>query len=150
MSNAIQITEGVQQSWYNNHQIVAYKLTNVTPTSLNDWSDYVIAALEACSKDKPYLAIHDISQPGLGLLFSTAVRNDIFNIGIIPKANEKVQSIVKANPDWQLRLGLVLSASLSGRLARILFQKNSPDSQVQFKAFFYRDPALEWLIESSN
>ena len=150
MSNAIEIISGVQQSLHNDQQIVEYKLTAVTSTSLNDWSDYVVASLETWPKDKPYLVIHDISQSGLGLLFSTAVKNDIFNIGIVPKAHEKVQAIAKINPDWQLRLALVVSASLSGRLARILFQKNSPQNQVQFKAFFYRDPALEWLVESSN
>lgn len=150
MSNAIEIISGVQQNWHNNNQIVEYKLTAVTSTSLNDWSDYVVASLETWSKDKPYLVIHDISQSGLGLLFSSAVGNDIFNVGILPSAHEKIQSIAKANPDWQLRLGLVVSASLSGRLARVLFQKNNPQNQIQFKAFFYRDPALEWLIESSN
>jgi len=150
MSNAIEIIAGVQQCWHNNQQVVEYKLTSVTSTSLNDWSDYVIASLETWPKDKPYLVIHEISQPGLGLLFSTAVKNDIFNIGIVPKAHEKINTIIKTNPDWQLRLALIVSASLSGRLARILFQKNNPQNQIQFKAFFYRDPALEWLIKSSN
>lgn len=150
MSNAIEITTGIQQSWHIDQQIVEYKLTAVNPTSLNDWSDYVVESLETWPKDKPYLVIHDISQSGLGLLFSSAVQNDIFNIGIVPKAHGKVQSLIEANPEWQLRLGLVVSSSLSGRLARVLFKKNNPQSQFQFKAFFYRDPALEWLINSSN
>lgn len=150
MSQMIEITEGVQQSWHYQQQIVSYKLTSVTPSSLSEWSDYVVDALEASPKDQPYLAIHDISQSGLGLLFSTAVQNDIFNIGVLPTAKEKIESLIKANPDWQLRLALIVSASLSGRLARVLFQKNDPQDQVQFKAFFYHEPAVEWLIESSN
>ena len=150
MANTIEITEGVQQNWLSDQQVLSYTLTSVTSTSLNNWSDYVVASLKTWSKDKPYLVIHDISQSGLGLLFSTAVQNDIFNIGIVPKAHSKVQSMIQANPEWQLRLALVVSASLSGRLARILFQKNNPQNQFQFKAFFYRDPALEWLTQSSN
>lgn len=150
MSNTIEIADGVQQSWHNNQQIVSYKLTSVTTTSLADWSDYVVNSLETWSKDKPYLAVHDISQSGLGLLYSTAVENEIFNLGILPRAKGKINHILESNPDWQLRLALVVSASLSGRLARVLFQKNDPENQIQFKAFFYTDPAIEWLANSIN
>ncbi len=150
MTNPIDVATGVQLSWHYNQQIAIYKLNAITSTSLQEWSDYVISLLEESPKDKPYLVAHDISQSGLGLLYSTAVSNDIFNIGILPETRDKVESILNANPEWQVRLGLIVSASLSGRLARVLFQKNDPNSQIQFKAFFYQDPAIEWLIGTTT
>lgn len=148
MSTGFEVVSGVAQHWHQENQIVTYKLSSVSPTTLQEWSDVIIASLDTWSKDKPYLAIHDISQSGLGLLFASAVQNEIFNVGILPPAQPAIDALCKANPDWQIRLAVIVSSSLSGRLARVLFQKSKPESQIQFKAFFYEEPALKWLNES--
>ena len=148
MSSSFEVINGVKLHKYHNDQILSYTLTSATENTLSDLSHYVIDSLQALPKDKPYLVVHDISQAGIGLLFATAVQNEIFNIGILPSAQEKIQSLIDANPDWQIRLALIVSASLSGRLARVLFQSNDPADQMQFKAFFSKEPALSWLIES--
>lgn len=142
-----EIANGITREWLHDRQVVSYQVNSVSVKAINAWSVLAIEALESWPKDSPYRAIHDISQPGIGLLFLTAVDSDLFNIGVVREARQRVQEIVESRPDWQLSLAIVVSASLSGRLTKLLYQQGQPDSQLQVKAFFHRSAAVKWLDE---
>jgi len=142
-----EIATGITREWLYEGRIVSYTANSVSVASVNAWSDTALETLETWPEDQPYLAMHDVSQPGIGLLFLTAVESDIFNIGVVPSARQRVQEIVDSRPDWQLALAIVVSASLSGRMTKLLFQQAQPGSRIQVKAFFHRSAALKWLDE---
>lgn len=136
---------GISREWVLDNQVIVYTLHSPQMATLAAWSEEALATLNAWPKDKPYLAVHNISQAGLGLLYCSAVEQDIFNIGVLPQARKQVNAILAANPDWQVALGLVVSGSVTGHLAKILYRQLTHETQIQSKAFLYSDLALNWL-----
>ncbi|MBL8132291.1 MAG: hypothetical protein JNL42_10575 [Anaerolineae bacterium] len=129
-------------------RVIAYTVSSVSRAAINQWSSIAVQTLQDWPKDRPYLALHDISKPGIGLLYAASVDNDIFNVGIVPAARPRIQEeILKPNPGWSLALALVVSPSLSGRFARLLFHDASQETSIQQKAYFDRSSALAWLAK---
>lgn len=141
----VEVFPGVTYERLHDNRSIIYTVESARAAAFSAWSDTTLEILEAWPKDKPYLAVHDISHPGLGLLYCTAVQDDIFNICVLPQARERIEAMFDAYPDWKIALAVVVSSSLSGRLARLLFREDLPEARVQTKAFFYRDPAMNWL-----
>ena len=140
-----EIAPGVLRDSVHDNRVLVYRVENVTMSALSVWSDIATQTIQDWPKDRPYLAIHDLSHPGVGLLFSTAVGGDIFNMGVLPNARKRISEVIRANPNWQLALAIVVSPSLSGRMAKLIFHKEPSDLQLPEKAFFSVSSALEWL-----
>jgi hypothetical protein len=140
-----EIAPGVLREFTLDSRVLVYKVQRVTMNSLMAWSTCAIQTLEEWPKDRPYLVVHDLSHPGVGLLFSTAVGGEIFNMGVLPNTRKRIDEIIQANPNWQLAFAIVVSPSLSGRMAKLIIHKKSSNLQLQEKAFFTLASALEWL-----
>ena len=140
-----EIAPGILRDTVLDDRVLVYRVQNVTMSGLSIWGDIATRTIQEWPKDRPYLVAHDLSHPGVGLLFSTAVGGDIFNMGVIPNAHKRVDEIIRANPNWQLAFAVVVSPSLSGRMAKLIFHREPSDLQVQEKAFFSLSSALEWL-----
>ena len=136
---------GISREWVAEERVIVYTLQSPQMTTLAAWSEDALATFEAWPKDMPYLAVHNISQSGLGLLYCAAVENDIFNIGVLPQARKRVSATLAAHPGWPVALGVVVSGSLTGHLAKILYRQNNQEAPFQTKAFLYRDMAVNWL-----
>lgn len=137
---------GVTCEWFHNNHIVVYTLHDPRKSVLAAWSSAVLDMLESWPQDKPYLAVHDISRSGVGLLYCAAVADDIFNIGVVPEARPQIDEMITARPNWQVGLSVVLAGSLSGRLSKLLMKSGADDNRVQSRAFFFRDKAIDSLI----
>jgi hypothetical protein len=144
-----EIFPGLTREWLFNERVVSYTLYSPQKAALLAWSESVLTTLERWPREKPYLAIHDISQSGIGLFYCAAVKNDIFNIGVIPEARQRVDEILTNDPEWHLSLALVVSGSLSGQLSKLLFNESSKKQQFHSKAFFFSDMAQNWLVNST-
>ncbi|MCA9905860.1 MAG: hypothetical protein KC547_18520 [Anaerolineae bacterium] len=131
-------------------QILTYTLHSPARATLVEWSNVVLESLENWPKDKPYLAVHDISQPGIGMLFCSAVNNDIFQLAVLPETKARIDVLLGAHPDWTVALAVVVSGSLSGHLSKVLFARAQTDAAYATKAFFHKDIALRWLTEHAN
>jgi len=142
------IYPGLTREWLFNGQVVSYTLFSPQKATLLAWSESVLTTLEGWPREKPYLAIHDISQSGIGLFYCAAVKNDIFNVGVIPEARKRVDEILAKAPEWQISLALVVSGSLSGQLSKLLFNESSEKQRFHSKAFFFSDMAESWLVNS--
>lgn len=142
----MQTVSDITHEWLHHNQIISYTLKSARMSSIAKWSDLSLEVLRDWPKDRPYLALHDISQSGIGVLYLAAVNYDVFNIGVVPKAREQVESIVKAHSSWNLALAVVVSPSLSGQMAKLQFAPQYSGSvDIQAKAFFYHSAALKWL-----
>lgn len=136
---------GISREWVAEERVIVYTLQSPQMATLAAWSEAALATFEAWPKDKPYLAVHNISQPGIGLLYCAAVDNDIFNIGVLPQARKRISATLAAHPGWPVALGVVVSGSLTGHLAKILYRQNPQEVHFQTKAFLYRDMAVNWV-----
>ncbi len=128
--------------------IIAYTLSSAQTTTISAWSDLAVKKLKTWPQDRPYLALHDLSSPGVGLLYLTAVEFDPFNIGVTPGGRRAVHDLLAARPGWSVVLALVVSSSMSGRLTRLRIADMVGDtSRITSRAFFKRSAALDWLMQ---
>lgn len=137
---------GLQREWFNNHEVVLYKLTAVSPTIIEKWTALVLETLQAWPKDKPYLAIHDLSQPGVSLQFAALVRFDMMNIGITEDGRINAEVEFDRHPGWIGRIAVNFNLSLSGQTNRTLMNfldKTHP--AISYKSFYNRTKCLRWL-----
>jgi hypothetical protein len=140
--------QGVICEWVADKQIVTYTLTSAKLSSLSAWSEMALKTLNHWPKDQPYRALHDLSPPGAGLVYLAAVEYDVFNIGITPGRRKEINALLAANPQWQLALAVVVSASLTGGIMQLKLLRPDPqDQRIRAKAFFDRNSALEWLLK---
>lgn len=131
--------------------VIAYTLQSAQMNTISAWSELAITKIRAWPKDRPYLALHDLSNPGVGLLYLTAVEFDPFNVGITPGGRLALNELFSAHQNWPIALALVVSTTLSGRLTRLRMTDildNIPN--VTSKAFFKRSAAEEWLMRYKN
>ncbi len=140
--------QGVLCEWSADKQVVSYTLTSAKLSTLTAWSELALKTLQDWPKDQPYLALHDLSYPGAGLVYLAAVEYDVFNIGVTPGRRKDVHQLLEVNPTWQLALAVVVSASLTGGIMQLkLMRPDSQNQRVRVKAFFDRNSALEWLLK---
>jgi hypothetical protein len=131
--------------------IVAYTLSSAQTRTISAWSELAVSKLKQWPKDRPYLALHDLSNPGVGLLYMTAVEFDPFNVGVTSSGHHAVRELLEANTGWPIVLALVVSTSLSGRLTRLRITDNPHDkSVITSRAFFKRSAAVEWLMRHAK
>lgn len=131
--------------------IVAYTLQSAQMATISAWSDLAVNKIKGWPKNRPYLALHDLSNPGVGLLYLTAVEFDPFNVGVTPGGRNALRDLLAANPDWPVVLALVVSTSLSGRLTRLRITDVIEDlPKITSRTFFKRSAAIEWLLRQSK
>ena len=141
-----EIFPGLTREWLFDNRVVSYTLYSPQKAALLAWSESALSTFETWPREKPYLAIHDVSKSGIGLFYCAAVKNDIFNIGVIPEARKRVDEIFENDSEWQISLALVVSGSLSGQLSKLLLKENSEKRRFHSKAFFFADTAQSWLV----
>ncbi len=144
-------TTGYNEEWFYDNRIVAYTLEYATVATLENWTMKAFDEIRNWPKNQPYLALHDLSQPGVGLLYMTATKYDIYNIAITPGGKQRVEEIVEHYPEWRLALAVVVSTSLSGQLAKLnmTFKQDVLGQRTKAKAFFGRESALTWLQQQT-
>lgn len=146
-----QAVEGVIQEWLADGQVVLYRLESASMLTISQWSDLTVETLRAWPKDRPYRAIHDVSKPGVSLLYMTAVQFDIFNVGISPTARQSINEMLAANPGWSLSLAVVVSQSLTGRITKLKsIQALDEIPAARTNVFFKAPAALEWLLSAAQ
>lgn len=138
---------GLNVELLENDTIVSYTLSSAQSSTIAAWSDLAVAKLRDWPKERPYLALHDLSHPGVGLLYLTAVEFDPFNVGVTPGGRRALHDLMAEKPGWQIVLALVVSTSLSGRLTRLRMADIISDlPKITSRTFFKRSAALEWLM----
>ena len=137
---------GLVVDWYNGEEVVVYKLTSVTDTVIDNWAELVQTNLKAWDKSQPYLAVHDLSQPGVSLQYAAMVNFDMMNIGITMGGRMLTEDIFDQHTDWHARVAVNFNLSLSGQTNRTLMgYLNRDHPSIQYKTFYNRTKCLRWL-----
>lgn len=140
--------QDIQLELIADRKIVAYTLTSAKLATLAAWSELAVQQLKDWPLDQPYLALHDLSYPGAGLVYLAAVEYDVFNIGVTPVRRKEVDALIDQHPNRLLALAVVISASLTGGIMQLKLLRPDPHNQrIRAKAFFDRAAAIEWLTQ---
>jgi len=141
---------GLVCEWYCDRRIIVYRLTSIVRETLNAWVDTVAQRLQTWPKDRPYLALHDISSRRVGLSYLALVNYQVFNLGVTASGWEKVEPILAQRPNFSARVALLFGLTHSGHLGQVLTQRSSANTRVcdiTFQSFFDREQALNWLLK---
>lgn len=138
---------GIIREWYNDTDIALYKITGVTQEVIDNWAQLVIDTLQAWPKDKPYLAVHDLSQPGVSLQYAAMVNFDMMNIGITMSGRLTAEEIFDQHTGFNARVAVNFNLSLSGQTNRTLMSfLNRDHPSIQYKTFYNRAKCIRWLV----
>jgi hypothetical protein len=143
-----QTNQGIHTEFLAEGKIIAYTLSSAKLATLTAWSEVALRQLQDWPADRPYLALHDLSYPGAGLVYLAAVEYDVFNIGVTPGRRREVDALLDQYPNRVMALAIVISASLTGGIMQLKLLRPDPQNQrIRTKAFFDRATAVEWLTK---
>jgi hypothetical protein len=137
---------GLTVDWYLGSELVCYKLTAVSEDIVSKWAELVQSTLKDWPKDKPYLAIHDLSQAGVSLQYAALVNFDMLNLGITMGGRILAEERFNENPEWTGRLAVNFNLTLSGQTNRTLLSYlNQEHPRIKYKSFYNRTKCILWL-----
>lgn len=141
------ILPGFTREWYYNRRVVMFKVTAANDEIVNCWAETVQQTLAAWDKTLPYLAIHDLSQPGVSLQYAALVNFDMMNIGVTLAGRMKTDELFDTYPEWSAKVAVTFNLSLSGQTNRTLmnfFNREHP--AIRYKTYYSRSKAMRWLM----
>lgn len=141
-----EIAPGLFCDWYHDRQLVAYRVEAISQPIIQAWADFVIKTLKGWDTEKPYLALHDLSQPGVSLQYATLVGFDTMNLGITMMGREQAEAIVDTADSLYVRVAMNFNLSVSGHMNKVLAdnrQRSHPF--IEYRTFYNREKALGWL-----
>jgi hypothetical protein len=143
-SGVEELRPGLMREWLHDEQIVVYTITQASLPAIHAWSEAINNTLKQWPADRPYLAVYDLSRTSLTYVASLV--KDIYSVEIIPASREQTAP-APVNPIVRAKLAVVVSYSLTGRVARILSLKDSGirEHGENFRTFFARQAAMDWL-----
>lgn len=145
-----QIAPGIKREWFNDGKIVAYTVSAISTNSIIAWKDTVLTSLEQWpAENRYYLAMHDLSSHGVSMPFLVLTGFEIFSVVLIKTGRVNLERIMANRPDLRIRLALVLSDAMSGKITMSRGRDpNAYSERIETKIFLARDAALEWLRET--
>ncbi len=141
------ISPGISQDILDDGKIIAYTVTDLNIVSLNDWNDTILESLKNWSDDNSMLlTLYDLSSKGVAVPYLVLNEYQIYNVAVTPSGRAKVDALLESRSNLRVRVALVLSETVSGKLTLKRGHKTQEMAlRVQYKVFFKRDAALEWL-----
>lgn len=137
---------GLTQEWFFDNSIVLYRLTAISSEIVENWATLVLETIEAWDTQKPYLALHDLSQPGVSLQYAAITNFDLMNIGITMTGRMQAEKFFDQHVSLKARIAVNFNLSLSGQTNRTLMNYlNRYHSSIRYKTFYSRDKAFLWL-----
>lgn len=139
-------SDALQIQWFCDDQIIVYAVHSLTPDLPQQWADLTVRVVENWSKERPYLAVHDLTRPSISLPFAIKVKFDLLNLGITPAGYEKIAPLLAANPAFRAYIAVVLNQSTSGYMGQIYAAyQDQGASPITYRLFYDYQTAFEWL-----
>jgi hypothetical protein len=130
-------------------RVIAYKATSMSMDLLISWSQDIVSVLERSTKGGVCRILYDLSHPGVSMQFLVLTNREVYKPGFTHLGFTKVQQILERNPQFSIKLAIVLSPTGSGELAS-KYVKSADHPGIKHKLFFNRERALEWLTTHEN
>lgn len=145
--DAEEILPALRRQWYANGRIVCYELRDISQAIVNQWSQLAIETIQAWSADKPYLALHDLSYPGVAMK-STWVHARVATPAITDFGQQSLFPTPEAEAAFHYRIAILVSARQSGQFAEMIMSKQTDNSPAvrHHRTFLSRTAALNWLL----
>jgi hypothetical protein len=145
--DAEEILPALRRQWYANGRIVCYELRDISQTIVNRWAQLAVETIQAWSADKPYLALHDLSYPGVAMK-SGWVHAHVATPAITDFGQQSLFPSPEAEANFQYRIAILVSAQQSGHFAEMMISKQTSNSPVarHYRTFLSRTAALNWLL----
>ncbi len=141
------ITEAFQRRWFANSQIVAYKPLDGNRQTIMQFGQTTSATISQWDRQRPYLAIHDLSSPGVALAYSTKFKN-ILRPGVTEEGTESIKSIIEDAQHFRAKIAIVVSLQFSGHITSMFAQleaRHQQSDHITFEVFTEAEAALNWL-----
>lgn len=146
IQSTTQVIDGLRCEWYGDKQIIAYKLLVADEDVVKQWGNLVAETLANWNPDQPYLAIHDLSEPGVSVFYMVYQNYAVLDFAVTP--DNPLAHASLHNHQHPARVAIVLSMSLSGRTTyQVANPQSANNNQVIYRGFFKKEQALAWLTE---
>lgn len=142
-----EICPGLYQEWLLDRRIVAYRVTAVSQSVLENWSSLVRQTLRDWDKDWTYLALHDLTAPGVATMYASLTHYDMLNIGVTQDGRLGAEGVFVEFPGFIGRVAISFNLTVSGHIGKTLlnyYMDKHP--AVEYKSFYSREKSLKWLL----
>ena len=142
-----QMSVYLQRKWYASDRIVVYKPYTGDESTIAEWSRVAADTIRNWKHPQIYLAIHDISQPGVAMKYTSRHKN-ILLPGVTDEGMQAIRDSTDNRQLFEARIALLVSGQFSGHITRTFAQieaYNRIDEHGQFKIFIDENAALNWL-----
>lgn len=142
------ITDGLYKEQYAQGQIIAYRITEVSPDILQSWADLVVETLQNRDTTRPYIALHDFSTRGVIMKF-TMLQKNLLNLAITDDGMQRVAPLIDQGTGFKGRVALLVSIQFSGYMASTLAALEAHqqrNTHIDYQVFTERESALRWLL----
>jgi hypothetical protein len=124
--------------------VIRYKPLSMSMDMLISWGQDLVEVLNRSPKGEICRILYDLSHPGVSMQFLVLTNRDVFKPGFTDLGFRRVQQILDKNPQFNIKLAVVLSNKGTGELAS-KYVKSFDHPAISHKLFFDHDKALEWL-----
>lgn len=129
-----QIHKSVVREWLHDRQIVIYTVQDTARETVDAWADAILELMQRWPKNKPYLAIYDVSNV----------------IALTPYARKRTEAIAKiaATLDLDGHYAVVLKNNIFSLILKLFIQRDlsSQNHTFERQVFMSREQAIEWLV----
>lgn len=146
-----EIVPYLKRFWLADGRIVGYRVESPKEEIINQWAQLATETLEAWNPDQPYLAIHDLTTPGVSFAYSRQIHFNISWIGINESGQTAVDQIKAARPKFISRLAVILSLQHSAYVVKVLSSHRLPNTtRHAAQIFFDQEKATNWLLSNQD
>jgi hypothetical protein len=141
------LIEGTEGIFYKRNEdgINIYTLGTSSPVSVDKWLDHVVNLIKNWPDEKPCAILYDMTRVSIFRLRGGIMPYescDPSTIGVTEENNERIRVILKSRSKLQIRLAIVVKASLSARVTTVLANTTFLYKRKFFGAL---DAAMTWL-----
>jgi hypothetical protein len=150
--NSKGISENIQISWHGDQQVVAYKLLSGDTSTIQEWGNITARTILDWDCAKPYLALHDISYPGVAMRYSSRYKN-ILTPAITEEGMGLIQHLLADPKPFVARIAVLVSVQFSGHITQTfarLEERRLKEDRIQFKIVTDHTKALNWLLSGDK
>ncbi|NJO04309.1 MAG: hypothetical protein HC876_01540 [Chloroflexaceae bacterium] len=145
-----EVSSSIRRTWYAARRIVAYELLDISQAIVNEWAELAVQTIKAWTPGLPYLALHDVSNPGVGMKYGW-VHANLTHPAITQFGRARLFAAAEDEEQFYGRVAMLISLRQSGKLTGVVAARHKARTEtvpnLQHKIVSDRARALQWLAE---
>lgn len=127
------VTSLIKVDWQFDARIAVLTATVLSRQAIDQWFDVISEIIKDWPSDKPYLLLHDSSDP----------RNIL-----TPYVRARVRELYPFRPDLKGKIAVIVPRTIGGQMFRIYMNNIARSHNITMRAFVTREDGLDWLVKS--